>query len=180
MMSLQLRFSIPNPTTNTTIVLKSIDPLQGNNDRIDKTCPNQGVLNYGNLTEIWQIFVTLDKLLSIQTFFCQLSVILDNFLSIFCSLGHLDSDMFLSIWPLFPCSDLSLITKKHSITIMDRPILMTLNNFQLAKHILDYEQRLLVLLEWPNTWFLKCIPHLTTSALTRLRLHGIDLKWLGT
>ena len=36
--------------------------------------------------------------------FCQFSVILDNFLSIFFSLAHLDSDMFLSIRPLFPCS----------------------------------------------------------------------------
>jgi hypothetical protein len=43
--------------------------LQENSGRIDRTCPNQGVLNYGKLTENWQIFVTLDKLLSIRTFF---------------------------------------------------------------------------------------------------------------
>ena len=63
--------------------------LQGNSGQIDKTCPNQGVLNYIKLTKIWHIFVTVDKLLSIRTLFCQLFVILDNFLSTFCSLGTL-------------------------------------------------------------------------------------------
>ena len=53
------------------------------------------------LTKNWQIFITLDKLLSIWTF----SV---NFLSlwtIFYQISHFDSNMFLSIWPVFPCSD---------------------------------------------------------------------------
>ena len=35
--------------------------LQGNNGRIDKTCPNQGALNYIKLTENCKIFVTLDS-----------------------------------------------------------------------------------------------------------------------
>ena len=35
---------------------------------------------------------------------CQLFVTLDNFLSIICHLSRLDSNMFLSIRPLFPCS----------------------------------------------------------------------------
>ena len=37
--------------------------------------------------------------------FRQLHVTLDNFLSIFCSLSRLDLDMFLSIRPMFPCSE---------------------------------------------------------------------------
>ena len=75
--------------------------LQGNNGRNDKTCPNQDAIKYKKLSD----FVTLDKLLSIRTLFCQLYVTLDNFLSFFCSLTRLDSDMFLSIRPLFPCSE---------------------------------------------------------------------------
>ena len=83
--------------------------LQENSGRIDKTCPNQGVLNYRKLTDFChfgQINVNSD-------IFCQLSVILDNFLSIFCSLGHLDSDMFLSIRPLFPCSVLMYLVVQN-------------------------------------------------------------------
>ena len=52
--------------------------------------------------------------------FCQLSVILDNFLSILCSLGHLDSDMFLSIRPLFPCSGNHNIVQPQKIKIDPR------------------------------------------------------------
>jgi hypothetical protein len=56
-----------------------------------------------NLTD----FCHFGQIIVNSDIFCQLSVILDNFLSIFCSLGHLDSDMFLSIRPLFPCSGCS-------------------------------------------------------------------------
>jgi hypothetical protein len=75
--------------------------LQGNSGRIDKTCPNQGVLKYRNLTDFChfgQITVNSDIFLSTFCHFGQFSI---NF----CSLGYLDSDMFLSIRPLFPCSD---------------------------------------------------------------------------
>ena len=39
--------------------------------------------------------------------FRQLSVTVDNFISIFCHLSRLNSDMFLSIRPLFPCSGIT-------------------------------------------------------------------------
>ena len=73
--------------------------------KLTKTCPNQDVINDKKI----DIFlVTLDKLPSIHIFFCQLYVALDNFLSIFCLLSRLDSDMFLSIRALFPCTGISL------------------------------------------------------------------------
>jgi hypothetical protein len=55
------------------------------------------------LTKIWQIFVIFDKLLSIQIFLSTLCHF-GQFSIIFCNLGYLDSDMFLSIRPLFSCS----------------------------------------------------------------------------
>ena len=76
--------------------------LQGNNVEIDKTCPNQDMINDNKkLTDFChsgQNTINLD-------IFRQLSVTLDNFLSMFYHLSHLHSDMFMSIQPLFPCSD---------------------------------------------------------------------------
>ena len=70
-----------------------------------ETCPNQGILNYRKLTDFCRFGqITVDS-----DIFCQLSVILDDFLSIFCSLGCLDSDMFLSIRSLFPCSAMFVV-----------------------------------------------------------------------
>ena len=54
--------------------------------------------------------------------------------------------------------DLSLITKNHSIPIMDSPILMTLSIFQHVTRIFGCEQQLLLLLKWPKTCFMKCTP----------------------
>ena len=69
---------------------------------LTEICPNQDVINDIKLTENWQIFVTLDKLLSIRTLFCQLSVI---YCVLIRTCLRLDSDMFLSIRALlFPCS----------------------------------------------------------------------------
>ena len=67
---------------------------------LTETCPNQGILNYRKLTDFCRFGqITVDS-----DIFCQLSVILDDFQSIFCGLGCLDSDMFLSFQSLFPCS----------------------------------------------------------------------------
>ena len=63
-------------------------------------CPNLQKIDKKN----WQTFVTLDKLLSIRTFCVNFLSFWINFYQFFCSLGCLDSDMFLSIRPLFPCS----------------------------------------------------------------------------
>ena len=60
-------------------------------------------INLTNFCHFGQITINSD-------IFCQFSVTLDNFLSIFCSLSHLDSDMFLSIRPLFPCSEEEVLT----------------------------------------------------------------------
>ena len=46
---------------------------------------------------------------------CQHFVTLDNFLSIICHLSHLDSYMFLSIRPLFPCSVHTWFRNRKSI-----------------------------------------------------------------
>ena len=68
---------------------------------LKETCPNQGILNYRKLTDFCRFGqITVDS-----DIFCQLSVILDDILSIFCSLGCLDSDMLLSIRSLFSCSE---------------------------------------------------------------------------
>ena len=56
---------------------------------LTEICPNQDVINDIKLTENWQIFVTLDKLLSIRTLFCQLSVIYCVLIrTCFCQFGH--------------------------------------------------------------------------------------------
>ena len=64
----------------------SLLPLQGNNGRIDKTCPNQDVIHYIKLTD----FCHFEQITINSDIFCQHSVTLGNFLSIFCSLSRLD------------------------------------------------------------------------------------------
>jgi hypothetical protein len=61
---------------------------------LTETCPNHGVLNYKKLIENCPKWQKVDQKMFELTVICpkwQKSV---NFLSIFCSLGHLDSDMF--------------------------------------------------------------------------------------
>ena len=76
------------------------ETLQGNGGRVDKTCPNQDVIIYKKLTD----FCHFGQITVNSDIFCQFSFTLDSFLS-FCSLSHLDLDMFLSIRPLFLCSE---------------------------------------------------------------------------
>ena len=81
--------------TCTNKGIKSYMTLQGNSGRIDKTYPNQDVINDRKLTYFnhsGQCTVNTD-------IFCQIFVTLDNFLSIFCHLSRLDSDIILSIRP---------------------------------------------------------------------------------
>ena len=77
---------------------------------LTETCLNQDVKidwKLTNFCHFGQITVNSD-------IFCQLFVTLDNFLSIFCHLSRLDSDMFLSVRALFPCSDQDFrITTHH-------------------------------------------------------------------
>ena len=129
-----IQISIIHDNISSQVVDKQKQALQGNNGQIDKTCPNQDVINYENWRKLTN-FCHFGQINVNSGIFCQLSITLDNFLSIFCSLSRLDSDMFLSIRPLFPCSEgvghrmtLSIICDTDCLSRVIRKVsIMTLN-----------------------------------------------------
>ena len=67
----------------TSILESEHMALQGNSGRIDKICPKQGVLIYRKLIKKLTDFCHFGQITVNSDILCQLSIILDNFLSIF-------------------------------------------------------------------------------------------------
>ena len=77
-------------------------PLQGNNARIDKNMSESRRDKCEIIDRKLTYFCHFGQITFNCDIFCQLTITLDNSLSIFWHLSRLDSDMFLSIQALFP------------------------------------------------------------------------------